>query len=125
MIINIEHIAIKVADIPAMAEAFAALQFDCGKVRQYPEVGIDIAFLGYGETKIELLQMTDSASPISHDPYGLHHVALKTKDIEAIFDIVSKNDLFIVDSEIMQGSCSRIFFFRIRTQKEILFECSE
>lgn len=125
MIKDIDHIAIKVTDLSTVCRAFEDMGVPCNNIGQYDEVGMRIAFLGDGESRMELLEATDSSSPIVDDKPGLHHLGLKVKDIEKTFDMMTQSDRYLVQGDIRQGAHSRIFFFRIAGQEEILFECVE
>lgn len=125
MITHIDHIAVKVTDLPAVCRAFEEMGVPCNNIEQYDEVGMRIAFLGDRESRMELLEVTDFSSPIVDDKPGLHHLGLTVKDIEETYTRMIQSDRFNVQGNIRQGAHSRIFFFRIAGQEEILFECVE
>jgi methylmalonyl-CoA/ethylmalonyl-CoA epimerase len=125
MIKNIDHIAIKVSNLNDVNMALENLGLPCKRIEQFDEVGMRIAFLDAGETAVELLEVTDPSSPIANDKTGLHHLGIKIKNIEETFDMMKKSDKYRVQGEIRQGAHSRIFFFRIAGQEDILFECVE
>ncbi|MCK4763820.1 MAG: VOC family protein [Candidatus Aminicenantes bacterium] len=127
MIKNIDHIAIKVTDLSRVSSALKELGIPCKSIETFKEVGMRIAFLGgkKEETGIELLEVIDQNSPIADEKPGLNHMALKVEDIENIYREMKKSDRFTVEGEIRQGAHSRIFFFRIKGQEEVLFECVE
>ncbi|CAN2040132.1 VOC domain-containing protein [Candidatus Magnetomoraceae bacterium gMMP-15] len=126
MIKSIDHIAIKVANLKDVCQAFENLGITCNSIEEYDEVGLQIAFLDTGENKIELLEVIDQNSPIVHDKTGLHHLALKTDNIEDTYNKMKQNDKFKVEGVIRKGAHDKkIFFFKIKTQKDVLFECVE
>lgn len=126
MIKSIDHIAIKVQNLEPICRAFASLGVPCTDIEQYDEVGLKIAFLASGETAIELLEVTSQKSPVAHDKNGLHHMALKTDDIEKAHQGMKKNDKFRVEGEIRKGAHDRrIFFFKIKNMEDVLFEYVE
>lgn len=125
MNLDIDHVAVKVADIDRVLRSFEELGYpNSGKIR-YDEVGMDIAFLGAGPGKLELLQAVDSTSPVFSAPEGLHHVAVKVGDIEAAHTRMSESRRFIVEGPVRPGAHSRIFFFRIAGEDGTLYECVE
>jgi methylmalonyl-CoA epimerase len=125
MIKNLDHIAVKVTDLSSVCRAFENLGLPCKSIEQYDEVGMRIAFLGDRETRMELLEVTDPGSPIVNDKPGLHHLGVKVKNIEEIYNKMKESDLYEVQGNIRQGAHSRIFFFKIKGQDEVLFECVE
>lgn len=125
MIEQLDHIAIKVTDLSAVCRAFEEMGLPCSRIGQYDEVGMRIAFLGNRETRMELLEATAETSPIVKDKPGLHHLGIKVKDIEEIYNKMKNSDRYQVLGDIRQGAHSRIFFFKIIGQEEILFECVE
>lgn len=125
MIKNLDHIAVKVTDLSSVCRAFENLGFHCNSIEQYDEVGMRIAFLGDRETRMELLEVTDESSPIVNDKPGLHHLGIKVKNIEEIYHKMKESDLYEVQGNIRQGAHSRIFFFKIKGQEQVLFECVE
>jgi len=125
MIEQLDHIAIKVTDLSAVCSAFEGLGLPCASIGQYDEVGIRMAFLGNRETHMELLEATSETSPIVNDKPGLHHLGIKVKNIEEIYNKMKGSERYRVMGDIRQGADSRIFFFKIAGQEEILFECVE
>lgn len=125
MIKNIDHIAFKITDLSKVCQAFEKLGIPCKSIEKFSDVGMRIAFLGEGETHIELLEVIDQSSPIANEKSGLNHVALKVKDIDSFYDWMKKDDRYRIEVELRKGAHSRIFFFRIVEQEDILFECVE
>ncbi|MDQ1352990.1 MAG: methylmalonyl-CoA/ethylmalonyl-CoA epimerase [Acidobacteriota bacterium] len=125
MIEQLDHIAIKVTDLSSVCQALEQLGLPCTGIGQFDEVGMRIAFLGNRETHMELLEVTAETSPIVNDKPGLHHLGIKVKDIEGAYNKMRESDRYKVLGDIRQGAHSRIFFFKIKGQEEILFECVE
>lgn len=125
MLKDIDHIAIKVSDIESTCALFDAMGFHCNSIAQYDEVAMKIAFLGNGESHLELLEVTDASSPIVNDASGIHHVGIKVNDIEAIYNKMADSKGYILEGAIRQGARGRIFFFRLRNEPNTLFECVE
>lgn len=125
MIEHIDHIGIKVTDLQDVCRSFEEMGVPCNHIEQYDEVGMRIAFLGDRESRLELLEVTDPSSPIVDDNSGLHHLGLAVKDIEETYSRMKQSDRFTVLGNIRQGAHSRIFFFKIAGQENVLFECVE
>ena len=123
--INIDHVAIKVANIENLRKAFEVLGIECGSTETYNEVGMKIAFLDTGENKIELLEVIDENSLVAKDKLGIHHIALYAKNIESMFNKMKESQLYNVMGEIRKGAHNRkIFFFKIKDD-DVLYECVE
>lgn len=125
MIKAIDHIAIKVDDLQQVSSALEVLGIPAPKVKQFDEVGMKIAFMKIGEICLELLKVTDDSSPIADDPSGMHHIGIKTQDIEATYGMMARDKQFEIQGKIQKGAHARIFFFRISGHEKILFECVE
>jgi len=123
--LNIDHIAIKVADIDAVGRAFEELGYTRQGTKRFEEVAMDISFLGKGSGKLELLQPFDPSSPIFNDPDGLHHVAIGVENIENTHVKMSESRRFTVEGPVRRGAHARIFFFRIAGDEKTLYECVE
>ena len=125
MMKSIDHIAIKVSDLGTVCQSLEKLGMNCDRIEQYNEVGMRIAFLSNpnDETTLELLDVTDPSSPIVDDPPGLHHLGLKVQNIEDTYEKMKNDTQYSIQGEIRQGAHSKIFFFKIKGQEEILFEC--
>lgn len=125
MIDGIDHVAIVVKNLQASLEAFSALGLQTGPVGRYDEVGMNIAFVGDGPSRMELLEAFAPDSPVADHPGGLHHVAMNSEDIEAAFKNMNDSPRFLIEGDIRNGAHSRIFFFRIAGEEETLYECVE
>lgn len=125
MIHDIDHVAIKVKSIDSCRHAFKELGFPMISVKRHDEVGMKIGFFGEGNSKLELMEVIDSGSPITGDPLGIHHVGMKVDDIEASFAAMNDSPLFSVEGNIRHGAHSRIFFFRLTGDPSTLYECVE
>lgn len=127
MIEKLDHIAIKVTKLKEVSHVLEEMGLPCNSIEQHDEVGMRIAFLGNRnrETRLELLEVTDNKSPIANDKPGLHHLGIKVKNIEEAYNKMKESDCCHVLGNIRQGAHSRIFFFKIKEQEEILFECVE
>jgi len=125
MIFDIDHVAIKVTEIEMVKGAFEELGYTFQGKTRYEEVAMDIAFLGKGSGKLELLQPVDSSCPIVSDPDGMHHVALKVENIVNTHARMSESEYFIVQGPVRRGAHSQIFFFRIAGEESTLYECVE
>ncbi|MGE5421585.1 MAG: methylmalonyl-CoA epimerase [Chloroflexota bacterium] len=84
---HIEHIGIAVADLDNAISLFEKiLGQKCYNIEEVADQKVKTAFFKVGETKIELLQSTDSEGPIGRfiekKGEGIHHIAFAVSKIE-------------------------------------------
>jgi hypothetical protein len=125
MIKHIDHIAFKVGDLAGICDSFQSIGLVCDEIKTFAEVGMNIAFIKKSQTSIELLEVIDQTSPIANDPEGFSHIGLKVQNIEETFAMMQGDSRFTPIGTIRQGAHSRIFFFRMKGQENVLFECVE
>ena len=113
---KIEHLGIAVKDIHKANEVFTKL---LGKASYKQETveseAVTTSFFEIGESKIELLQATDSGSAISKyldkNREGIHHLAFDVEDIESEI-IRLKNEGFIFINDIpKKGADNKLVVF--------------
>lgn len=98
-----EHIGIAVKDLAISIPLFEKLlNSQCYKTEQVESENVNTAFFKKGETKIELLESTNSngviAKFIEKKGEGLHHIAFEVADIYAEMERL-KNEGFVMLSE--------------------------
>ncbi len=86
--LKIEHLGIAVKDLKQSIPLFEQLlNTPCYKTEAVETEGVITAFLGVGESKIELLEASKPESPIAKfidkKGEGIHHIAFDVADIEA------------------------------------------
>ena len=86
--LKIEHLGIAVKDLKQSIPLFEQLlNTPCYKTEAVETEGVNTAFLGVGESKIELLEASKPESPIAKfidkKGEGIHHIAFDVADIEA------------------------------------------
>lgn len=92
MIGRLNHVAIVVPDLAAGAAVYRdTLGAKVSAVQTLPEHGVHVVFVELPNTKIELLQAIDAASPIAkfldrNPGGGMHHVCYEVPDIIAARD---------------------------------------
>lgn len=85
---NIEHIGIAVKELKASIPLFEKLlNMPCYKTEEVSSEKVRTAFFQKGETKVELLEDLDPdgtiAKFIAKKGEGIHHIAVKVKNIES------------------------------------------
>ncbi len=120
------HFALKVSN------AENAVQLLCSKggikaneTAYFAEVGMQIGFVLYNGILIELLQPVDASCPIANDRNGLHHVAFEMDDIDLFHTQVACNPVVHEVQKIRKGREGRIFFFSMKANPKIWYECME
>jgi methylmalonyl-CoA/ethylmalonyl-CoA epimerase len=88
MLTNVEHIGIAVRNIAASNELFSKLlNVAPYKAETVETEGVTTSFFRVNQTKIELLEATNSDSPIAKflekKGEGIHHIAFEVDDIVA------------------------------------------
>ena len=106
---KIEHIGIAVKDLESSNKLFAALFGTAHyKEEEVASEGVKTSFFKCGPNKIELLQATNTESPIAKfidkKGEGIHHIAFAVLDIKAEIERL-KAAGFIVLNEVPKKRC--------------------
>ncbi len=106
---HIEHIGIAVSDLEeAIAFYEGVLGLKCYKIEEIADQKVKTAFLKAGETKIELLQSTDSDGPIGRflekRGEGIHHIAFAVENIEEYLHHAETLGVRLIDSAPRKGA---------------------
>ena len=101
--LKVEHIGIAVKNLAESVSLFERLlNTTCYKTEAVESEKVTTAFLKAGETKIELLESTDSdgviARFIEKKGEGTHHIAFEVDDIEVEMERL-KNEGFVLLNE--------------------------
>lgn len=106
---HIDHIAIVVHSINEVRPFYEdALGLKISNIEEMKDRGIKTAFISVGLTKIELIEPMHSSSEVSkflekRGP-GLHHVAFKTADINALENQLSQNNARLIYDAPQKGA---------------------
>ncbi len=132
MIKKIEHLGIAVDDINESLKVYEnLLGTSCYKEEIVESEGVKTAFLHVGESKIELLQATNSTSAIAKflkkGRKGFHHVAFEVDDIDAELDRLKKLDFILIHQTPKDGADNKkIAFLHPKSTEGLLVElCQE
>ncbi len=87
MIRRIDHVGIAVGSIAEARRFYESLGLAVEAIEDVPQEGVRVAILPCGESRIELLEAIDEASPIARflarrGP-GIHHLCLATDGLAA------------------------------------------
>ena len=128
---KIEHVGIAVANADKAISTFNAL-FNAKpyKTEKVQSEGVNTYFYQMGESKIELLEATNSESPIAkflaNRKQGIHHLAFHVEDIHAEIKRLLKEG-FNVLGEVKKGADNKLIcFLHPKTTNGVLVElCQE
>jgi methylmalonyl-CoA/ethylmalonyl-CoA epimerase len=131
MIRRIDHIGIAVKNIDDAAKLYTdALGLKVQDIELMESVGVKLAMIPVGESKIELVEPTNPEGGISRfiekRGEGLHHIAFEVSDIEATLDLLRANGIPLVDEKPRSGAGeSRIAFLNPRGANGVSIELVE
>lgn len=128
---KIEHIGIAVKDLEKSNKLFTSLFGEPHyKVEEVASEGVKTSFFKAGLNKIELLEATNSNSPIAKfiekKGEGIHHIAFAVKDIFAEIERL-QNEGFIVLNDPKKGADNKlVVFLHPKSTNGVLIElCQE
>lgn len=108
-ITHIEHLGIAVNSIEeALPYYEGVLGLKCYSVEEVKDQKVKTAFFKVGQTKIELLEPTDSESPVAkflekRGP-GIHHIAFCVHDVERQLAVAEEKGVKLIDKRPRRGA---------------------
>jgi methylmalonyl-CoA/ethylmalonyl-CoA epimerase len=131
LIKKVDHIGIAVKSLEdALPFYTEVLRLPLLGIEEVASQQVRVAFLKAGETKLELLEPTSSASPISKyiekRGEGIHHVALGVESIEERILEMKEKGIKMIDELPRQGAGgAHIAFMHPKSTAGVLFELCE
>ena len=128
---KIEHIGIAVKNLNEAINFYEnILGLKCYKIEEVEEQKVKTAFFKVGETKIELLESTNSEGPISKfiekRGEGLHHIAFGIKDLSTSLNELEGKNINLIDNNPKEGADDlNIAFFHPKSAHGVLIELCE
>ena len=129
---KIEHLGIAVNNLQESIVLFEnLLNTTCYKKESVASEGVNTAFFQVGESKIELLEATNSDSPIakflSKQGGGIHHIAFEVDNIEEEIERLKSLDFTLIHQSPKDGADNkRIAFLHPKSTNGVLVElCQE
>jgi methylmalonyl-CoA epimerase len=128
---KLDHIGIAVKDLEESLKFYRdALGIQLEGIEVVKEQKVTTAFLPVGESHIELLEATDSDSPISKfiekRGEGIHHIAIKVENIEEHLQRLDEKEIRLIDREPKQGANNKkIAFIHPKSTSGVLLELCE
>jgi len=132
MVKKIEHIGIAVNSIEESSKVYETLfQSNFYKEERVESEGVRTAFIQVGDSKIELLEATNSDSPIAKfldkGKEGFHHIAFEVDDIDLELERLQKEGFQLIHVTAKEGADNkRIAFLHPKSTTGMLIElCQE
>jgi len=129
MFAGLDHVGVAVRDLEQTIELYKnILGFQIGERHVLTERKVKVAFISSGgETQIELLEPLSSDSTIGKfldsRGEGLHHIAVKVKDIKTVLDQLKQKGATLIDDTPRQGAEGKLIaFVHPKTTKGVLLE---
>ena len=132
MFVAMDHVGVAVKNLGEAMHVYRdVLGFKLGGVHVLAERKVKVAFFSTGgETNIELLEPLDKESTIAKfletRGEGIHHFAVRVKDIESMLDTLKKQGVTLIDEKPKEGARgSKIAFVHPKSTKGVLMELVE
>ncbi len=127
---RIHHVALIVRSIDASLGLWRdALALDLETVMDIPSDGVRIAFLGVGESKIELVEPTDSSTGVARflesKGEGFHHVCFEVPNLAEALLRLEIDGIELIDSAPRRGAEGPVAFLHPRACHGVLVELIE
>lgn len=106
---HIEHIGIAVKDLNESIRFYEdVLGLKCYAIEEVKDQKVKTAFFMLGQTKIELLESTDSEGPIGKfiekKGEGVHHIAYAVEGIENALAVMEEKGIKLIDQKPRKGA---------------------
>jgi methylmalonyl-CoA epimerase len=127
----IDHVGIAVEDLDgALALYGETFEMPLAHRETVGEQGVEAALLDVGSGHVELLRPLGPQTPVGRflerNGPGLHHVAYRVEDIEAVLARLRERGVELIDSEPRTGiRQSRVAFLHPRATDSVLTEIVE
>ena len=121
---RIDHVGIVVADIDSALSVYGE-DFELELVHRevMAGLGLEIALVQVGDSRIELLAQTEEESVIAGAAPGMHHVAYGVRDVDAALEVLRSREVELVEGFPRPGVLdSRIAFVHPHATGGVLTE---
>lgn len=131
MELPLDHVAIAVPSISAALPIFELITGGpSSPVERVAAQRVDVAFVGTGEGRIELLEPTSPESTVQRfldkRGAGLHHIAYRVPDIEAALARLAEAGVRLIDAVPRPGAGGhRVAFLHPQSTHGVLIELVE
>ena len=132
LVIGVDHIGVAVNNLDEAIHLYRdVLGLRLEGVHVVEEQKVRVAFFSTeGETRVELLEPTCGESPVAkfieRRGEGVHHIALKIRNIEAVLEELKERGLRLVDEKPRIGvGGAKIAFIHPKSTRNVLYELCE
>ncbi len=130
MIVKINHIGIAVENIEEAIKIYCDdLGLKIEEIETSGEQRVKVAMIPVGESKLELLEATDTSGPIGKfiekRGEGIHHLALEVSDIEAMLGVLREKGVPLIDTAPRVGAGGTKIAFLHPKGTKVLIELVE
>ena len=128
---RIDHVAIAVKDLDSALSFYRdVLGMPVGGVERVEDQVVDVAFVGEEPGRIELISPfradTGVAKFIENRGEGLHHLAVRVKNIDASLKALQAKGVQLIDTEARKGAHgTRVAFVHPKAARGVLLELVE
>jgi methylmalonyl-CoA epimerase len=127
---KVHHVALIVTSIDASLGLWRdALHLELETVMDIPTDRVRIAFLGVGESKIELVEPTDDTTGVArflaNKGEGFHHVCLEVQNLAETLLRLEIDGIELIDSAPRRGAEGPVAFLHPRSCHGVLVELIE
>ncbi|HYH93574.1 MAG TPA: methylmalonyl-CoA epimerase [Candidatus Saccharimonadales bacterium] len=127
---KVHHVALIVASIEdALGLWRDVLGLPLETVMDIPSDRVRIAFLGVGESKVELVEPTDDTTGVarflSSKGEGFHHVCFEVPDLAATLGQLARDGIELIDATPRRGAEGPVAFLHPRSGHGVLIELIE
>ena len=127
---RVHHVAVVVRDLDAALRFYRdLLGLPLELVLPIESDGVRIAFLGVGESKVELVEPTDPATGVARfldtRGEGFHHVCFEVADLAAELERLAGRGIELIDVAPRRGAEGPVAFIHPRSGHGVLVELIE
>jgi methylmalonyl-CoA/ethylmalonyl-CoA epimerase len=125
---DFDHAGIATRDAAGLAEQYGGL-LDAGVAHEETFDGMRVVFLDLGNGYFELLEPVEGGTIddyLERNGPGIHHLALKTVDVERALERAREHDVELIDDEPREGAWGHdVAFLHPRSTGGVLLEFVE
>ena len=127
---RVHHVAVVVTSIDAALAVYGdLLRLPLETIMDIPQDHVRIAFLGVGESKVELVEPTDDTTGVArflaNKGEGFHHVCFEVDDLAQELTRLGIDGVELIDSAPRKGAEGPVAFLHPRSCHGVLVELIE